>query len=677
MDTVRTQSIPEVKGSLKQWLTKLAENPYAAAEDPYACGNPPLCWAVEIDDNLLPDALHNLTGERILFCYNADNPESLWIANYYARYRSVPSDNLLGLTGITVDPTAGTGDPCWPGRTTEVVIDETEFDIRIQTPILTKLIEMDVDPYSVYPAIWCIITGFDLPHAYYPGDDPYAPPIGITSRLSRVYHSVDYKHANPLYNKKDTFRFYNGSDANIALITSVIDGPTSCHARRIIDRSTEVSRQNELTGKIYIDPYGKRDTENELEYESDILDFVTNELSNLGLTSFTTSVAQYFLQDPTIPELDGDSFYWGWYRPRFSSQLVEATSNKRCFLYNADDDSASALNERVDTNAGNRWCNIAIDTEPPYASTAGAVSAPGSDAHLRPRPFFEALHQGACLGECFLYASPYVDWKIILVGDPLMTARFPSAIPDEQDPTHTTLHNDELVDRAKRRIEQSLAYGYRQWRIADQIVQLVVNTTELDEEIRLLEPSALYRRYLDIARQREGFELVVDSFLRYISRTTLRSFQYWLTSNNKQITPLLSQVIERLPHDSSIPASLIYSSGYWEYIFTFTYYGEDRQNVHFQMQIASDDTFGTVIFDLVSSTSQSGWTYESELRTFVQLQSAGLPSNFSGRRIKFSATSSEHLSTGDLVYVRWRVTDASGVPASSWTSDTEGMIVIA
>ena len=83
-------------------------------------------------------------------------------------------------------------------------------------------------------------------------------------------------------------------------------------------------------------------------------------------------------------------------------------NQRRVFLYNADDDAAADITLSFDENGSDPWCNIAIGIDPGYAACAGAVDAPDEDAYLRPRPFFEAMHQGASLGECFLYASPSI-----------------------------------------------------------------------------------------------------------------------------------------------------------------------------------------------------------------------------------------------------------------------------
>ncbi len=615
--------------------------------------------------------LHQITPERVAFVYNTNDADSLEVAQYYRDQRSVPNDNLIGLA-ITVPTQGATGIAC-----ESLVLDETDYLSQIETPLITALESLGAD-FSTDGTnpIWVIILGYNIPLAYNDGGEI----IAVASRLHRLNKAVSHQFSNHTYDRRGDFQFFDATDATELFITAVLDGPTKEAVMKLIDRSLDVSNQTFVTGDIVVDPYGRQTVTTDIDYQDDILDFIENELLNLGLDESVTVDIDDPYEEPTVAFLSHDSFYWGWFNPTYSQQLFLRQNERRVFLYNADDRSACnihyyASGSAFDSNGSDHWCNLAINVEPGYAACAGSVDDPGSDAFLRPTPFFQALHQGSTVGEAFLFASEFVSWKIVLIGDPLMTVNFPIDIPSEQDITFQLLPNNEVILREKEVIEESLAWGARQTRVLNEIRDSVVASQDFAEELNLLSPINRWFNLKNTKSQTDIQFILVSRWLRYIQSTTSLSVDQWLDDNSHKITQRMKEVI-RETGVSIIPESSVYNDGFWEFTFTFVHQELTLENIFFELEVSRNQTFdsGSILVDVSSLTDVTGWKYEGQPFLFIQFPESGFPSNFSGRRVRFSSPETNFLTSTEVYYVRWTAVDSSGLPFPGATA-TQRMIV--
>jgi len=599
--------------------------------------------------------LHQITPERVAFIYNTNDPDSLEVAQYYRDKRSIPNANLIGLA-ITVPTQGATGTTC-----ETVSLNETTYLSQIETPLLSALETLGAD-FSTDGSspIWVIVLGFGIPLTYNDGGEL----IAIASRLHRLGHSVSHKFSNHTYDRRGSFKFFDDTDATELFITAVLDGPTKEVVKKLIDRSLDVTNQTFITGDLFIDPYGRKTTSADTEYEQDILDFVNNEIPNLGIESQLTTDIDDPYQEPTVKSLSQDSFYWGWFNPTFSQQLFLNQNERRAFLYNADDRSACNIhflnnNSAFDENGSDFWCNLAINVEPGYASCAGSIDEPGSDAFLRPTPFFQALHQGATLGEAYLFASKFVSWKTVLIGDPLMTVNFPVDIPSDQDVVFQLIPNNEAILLEKNVIEESLAWGSRQTRVLNEILDKVVVSEDFNEELSLLIPANRWFNLKNTKSQTDIHFILVSRWLRYIQATTNLSVNQWLEENLHKVTQRLKDVIQETGV-ATIPASSVYDSGFWEFTFNFVHQELTLEDIFFKLEISRDESFSPKLMDISSAGNTTGWKYEGQPFLFIQMPDSGFPSNFSGRRVRFSSPEVNFLRSTEVYYVRWTATDSTG-----------------
>lgn len=610
--------------------------------------------------------LHNIKPENIIFCYRQDDADSFEVAQYYQAKRELLDDQLVAL-------------PCSVNN----IISEAEFVSTIETPLLNAIADLEdpyIDPYlsgNTNRNIWVIILGHHIPHIYTVNHGPYdeyneyggsIEYIAIASRLHRLGRPVDYKRPNFTYDRK-AFKYFDATDATQLYITSVIDGPTKEVAKKIIDRSIIVDNQQFVTGKILVNPYNRNTSNLGNIHRDDILEFVEKEATYLGLEIETTEQDRLNLTYPTIKSLSNESFYWGRGEPNFSPNLAINQSEKRVFLYNADQNSAHDIAASVDDNGSLPWTNLAITIEPGYAATAGSVEDPGEDAYLRPTPFFETLHRGGSLGECFLFASQYLDWKTFLIGDPLMTVFFPFEVPKNQRSTYTQISdNNEVIRRVKTNIENGLAYSYRQARLIREITEQAILSIDINEIINVFLTTSNWLATKDEDAQRNLFSHAVQALADYTINTTGTGLEQWLSDYAERTTEGFGLIL-----NSSMDPDLVYPTGLWRYDITYLHPRLTLEDVHFQLQIASNSDFVSPNVSVSSSTSN--WLYERDLYNFVALPIQGMRSNYSGRRVRYVASENNYLESTETYYVRWRAVDVNNHPITDWTVDPELLII--
>jgi len=216
--------------------------------------------------------LHNITPEQVVFCYREGDGDSLDVARHYQTARSIPEANLISLNPPNI-----------------FTISELDFINTIENP-LTEAIEALGNTFDSQGLreIWVIIMGYNLPHAFLRSDDPYGDPIAIASRLHRLGHAVNYKGSNFTYDRRGAWKFFDLDDSKQMFITAVIDASTIDAAKTLIDRAMDVDNQIFITGKVYVDPFGKKFTADQLDFQNSLLDFISNELPLLGLESKLT-----------------------------------------------------------------------------------------------------------------------------------------------------------------------------------------------------------------------------------------------------------------------------------------------------------------------------------------------------------------------------------------------------
>lgn len=618
--------------------------------------------------------LHNITPDHVVFCYRQGDADSLSLAQHYQELRRLPDENLISL-------------PC----SSDLTITEIEYESQILNPLVQSLstIEesMSTDGLGSGSAperkIWVIILGYNVPNFYTISDET----IPVASRVQRLHWDYNGKIRNPVYNK-EVFEYLTVDDFRDFYITSVMDGPNATVVRKMMDTAWDIDNQLFINGSIYIDPYGLKATTEQKGYQLNLTNWRDDDARDLGLNIETTVDSDQF--DPIFIKYEDDSFVWGWASDYVSSDFFLDHPQKRVFLYNADNISASNIRE-----SSARWCNVALSLSNGYACTAGATENPGMDAHLKPRPFFRALHQGASMGEAFLAASQYIDWKVVLIGDPLLVVGFPGEVPDEpgagdnDDPApidETSYDSDQVLVAVKNHIEEAIAYYLRLKELTEDMSDRVINSDNENENVSLLLPMLRYRDLRADNTVNELFFPVVRKWLELVISSSRKTIDQWLDDTSQMTTQSMAAMIEDST-TSTISDDYISPSGWWSATFAYTHQTNTQEFVNFRLWVYPEDDRENQILEFNSLEDSNGWTYEYRPNQFVQMtdgspawdwesSETGFPSYLSGRRVRYSAFSSDkYLDPLELYYIKWQAIDKNGDPLTSIKSVTRPVVI--
>ena len=596
----------------------------------------------------------NIAQDNFIFIYRLDDSESFELATYYA------SKHDMGIVSANTSVEVGSvGGIDWEVRgqlvgiecsNIEILGSGTAFDIQLLNPILDAISNSDelgnLD-------IWGIILGYNVPGGFYDGADI----ISSTSRISRLNFSFSKKRENKLYNRS-IFQRVDATDAAYALICSRIDAPTLQAAKDYIDNAEKLNDQVFANGIFYIDQYSDRANIGTSEYQEVLSDFNDNILPSLNLDIWSTTFMDPYI-DSVIPFVENDSFVWSWFTDRATISFFRYSNALRVFFYNADYDGGFTIRDED----GTRWPYLAMNAE--YVSAAGAMSDPTIDGFLNPNSFFNALLNGATIGEAFLFSTPYLDWTISLFGDPLTYCSFPASEVVSED----IIDEHEAWNIMSKDLAKAAAHLYKKESELKAVVTEIVDITsddpsengDTDAAVSLLYPANdLYIQNDESTRQSQ-LKPLVDTFfdfprLRYYYQTTdtlAPSVNDYLTDQGFKVSRILSSITS----GAIIDDDNLLDEGWWQFEFIVQDYSSLFVHYHFKMDVATDEDFTNI---LISKDSYSirDWTYEKEKDVFVPMTFSGVASSYIGRKIRYESRQDslisldEYLNRGETYYFR-------------------------
>ena len=198
------------------------------------------------------------------------------------------------------------------------------------------------------------------------------------------------------------------------LMVSRLDGPSYESVKRIINDSIQAEAEG-LRGTGYFDarwsdPGNKKKFS---DYGYGFYDWsihrAAERLRKNDVMPMVVDDTKRLFEPGECPEA---ALYCGWYK---LSHYVDAfTWQPGSVGYHIASGECTTLkrkNSRV-------WCKMMI--EKGIAATIGPVGEPYVQAFPVPEMFFEFLAEGILsLVECYMVSTPYLSWKMVLVGDPL------------------------------------------------------------------------------------------------------------------------------------------------------------------------------------------------------------------------------------------------------------------
>jgi uncharacterized protein (TIGR03790 family) len=200
-------------------------------------------------------------------------------------------------------------------------------------------------------------------------------------------------------------------DKSRVLMVSRLDGPTAAITRRIIDDALAAEAQG-LAGTAYFDarwpePNGEPPGGYEM-YDASI-HRAARLVGRSGRAPVRLDSAERLFQPGECPEA---ALYCGWYS--LGNYVAAFTWKPGAVAYHIASSECATLKQK-DSRV---WCKRML--EEGAAAVVGPVDEPYVQAFPVPEIFFGLLVDGyLTLAECYAASTPWLSWRMVLVGDPL------------------------------------------------------------------------------------------------------------------------------------------------------------------------------------------------------------------------------------------------------------------
>lgn len=353
-------------------------------------------------------------ASRVVLLANADDRDSLRVAEHYARVRGVPHGNIVALPMARAE-TITWGEfvrTIWEPLMRELVQKRWIDAIAMELTDAVGRTKHAVSGHRISYLVVCRGVPLRIMH------DPqlYAPNTPLTNReifrtnagavdaelalLARPGYPVNAFVPNPL------FRDDQVTDLERAQVVKVsrLDGPTAEDAMGLVDRAVEVERTG-LLGRAYIDIGGNhKDGERWLEAAA-------RELDELG---FDLDVDRKSSTIPATARFDSPVLYFGWYAGRYNGPFALPGFRFPPGAVALHIHSYSAATLR---SADQNWCGPLIARG--VTATVGNVFEPYLQLTHRPDLLLRALARGETWGDAVYYSLQVLSWQAVAIGDPL------------------------------------------------------------------------------------------------------------------------------------------------------------------------------------------------------------------------------------------------------------------
>ncbi len=195
------------------------------------------------------------------------------------------------------------------------------------------------------------------------------------------------------------------------LMVSRLDGPSDEIVKRIIDDSI-TTEQKGLKGTAYFDARwpdpGNKKLTGYAFYDQSIYR-AADRVKKSGLMPVNIETTKELFSPGACPNA---ALYCGWYSlARYIDAFVWHPGAVGYHIASSECTTLKRKNSHV-------WCKMML--EKGVAATIGPVEEPYVQAFPVPEIFFGFLADGhLSLAECYLISTPFLSWKMVLIGDPL------------------------------------------------------------------------------------------------------------------------------------------------------------------------------------------------------------------------------------------------------------------
>ncbi|MFP4357594.1 MAG: TIGR03790 family protein [Puniceicoccaceae bacterium] len=345
---------------------------------------------------------------------NASDPESVELAEHYARARDIPAGNILSLP--------------MPGKET---VSGMDFVKTIWDPLLEALIDAEwirgsfgsgrddhtrrrVSVYGHRIEALVLCKGVPLRIAHEDLFFSEADAKRLPQQFQTTRASVDSELAllpmggypmagpirNPVYERRDP----PGFAAERIVRVSRLDGPTYASARRLVDSALEAEAVG-LRGRAYVDTGGPHESGDAwLGEVAEILEGVDYPLEVDRGKPVVAASARF----------DAPALYFGWYTRSIAGvwKDLDLSVPPGAIALHIHSFSATTLRNRDEG-----WAGPLVARG--VAATVGNVYEPYLEGTHNPVLFLDSLLAGKTLVEAATRSNRFLSWQTILIGDPL------------------------------------------------------------------------------------------------------------------------------------------------------------------------------------------------------------------------------------------------------------------
>ncbi len=383
----------------------------------------------------LTASVYAIEPEEILIVANGDIEQSVELAKYYCKRRSVPKDNIISLK---------------LGKSLADRISRLDYDKKIAGIIREKL------KVKKYNHIRCILTVYGVPikvarRGVLEGKEKelgklkallgekqnklqsYADNSSIKSKalqkeIKKLKQQIDfivgkftdasvdselslvlYENYKLYYWQKNKLNYRVIDPDGKTLMVCRLDGPGFEISKNLVDKAIAAENAG-LSGKVYIDsgfPGEKKKQPAFAKYDRSLLRVADVVRSRSKLKVVEEKTDGLFPVD-SCPDA---ALYCGWYSLK---KYIDAFD----FVDGAVGYHLASW-EAVDLRDANstQWCPAMLKDG--ITATLGAVSEPYLTAFPKPDVFFSQLLDGYSLVEAYYRSKPFNSWQLVLIGDPL------------------------------------------------------------------------------------------------------------------------------------------------------------------------------------------------------------------------------------------------------------------
>jgi uncharacterized protein (TIGR03790 family) len=348
--------------------------------------------------------------DATIVVYNANLPESVSLAKFYAQQRGIARDHLVGLDCPTDEE-----------------ITRVQYDETIANPLReickqrgwwtvhdsgaeTAVVESSIRIVALIKGIPLKIRSV----ANYPGDKPGPGPVGdrneasvdseltvLASHLQQVSGVV----ANPYF---QSFRPIADFEIATVLLVCRLDAPSAATVRRMIVDSIAAEKKG-LWGRSYIDT--AHNTTPGLSVGDDWLSEIVGQCRKVGIPVVHEDTPEIF---PEAYPMTDCALYYGWYTENMAGPFVRPDFR---FVPGAIAVHIHSFSARTLRDPNAAWVGPLLTKG--AAASLGNVYEPYLQFTAQLDIFNDRLLHGFSFAESAYMSMRVLSWMSVMVGDPL------------------------------------------------------------------------------------------------------------------------------------------------------------------------------------------------------------------------------------------------------------------